>query len=226
MKIKVLTVAVMIVAFGCAGVAMAQQNSPTPTPTPAQPKIGFRQQGFEPSPSDPLSKPISTKDEKSVPNGQRKQSVKPTRKEQAQPTVDLNKLRQDYINTTKELKASLERLLALYEASESKAEARYAQSQKLFEAGLISKPQLEENERAITIGKEKVSGVKQQIASADTQIAQTLIEISKPENTAKLAREYKRASARQPTCRNWTLTASRHQRGRTVTVAFKLVCKD
>jgi hypothetical protein len=59
-KIKILTVAVLMLGFACAGVATAQQSSPSPTPTPtpqpAQPKTGFRQQGFEPSPLDPLSK--------------------------------------------------------------------------------------------------------------------------------------------------------------------------
>jgi len=114
--------------------------------------------------------------------------AKKTQKPKQKPPTELDKLRDEYIKTTKELKASLEKLLALYEASESKAEARYAQSQKLFKDGLISKNQLEDNERAITVEKDKVSGVKQQIASADTQIAQTLIEIEGDKQIAKLGR--------------------------------------
>src|SRR5882672_3865975 len=114
--------------------------------------------------------------------------AKKTQKPKRQPPTELDKLRDEYIKTTKELKASLEKLLALYEASQSKAEARYAQSQKLFKDGLISKNQLEDNERAITAEKDKVSGVKQQIASADTQIAQTLIEIEGDKQIAKLGR--------------------------------------
>ena len=117
---------------------------------------------------------------------QRKPAPKKTQK--PKPPTELEKLRDEYINTTKELKASLEKLLALYESSEKKAEARYAQSQKLFEAGLISKNQLEENELAITAEKNKVNGVKQQIASADTQIAQTLIEIEGDKQIAKFGR--------------------------------------
>jgi len=117
----------------------------------------------------------------------KKRSLK-TQKPKAQPPTELDKLRDEYIKTTKELKASLESLLALYEGSQSKAEARYAQSQKLFKDGLISKNQLEDNERAITAEKNKVSGVKQQIASADTQIAQTLIEIEGDKQIAKLGR--------------------------------------
>ncbi len=159
-------------------------------------------------------------------SGQRKQSVTRTESGEAQETTELAKLRDSYIKTTKEYKASLQRLLALYEASEHKAEQRLAQSKDLYKDALLTKMQLDESERALTVEKEKVSRVEQQIATADTQIAQTLIEISRPETTAKLARDFRRASARQPSCRNWTLTASRHQRGRTVTVVFKLVCED
>jgi hypothetical protein len=119
--------------------------------------------------------------------GQKKSSVK-TKKPKTPPPTPLNKLRDQYIQTTKELKGSLEKLLALYEASQKKAEARYAQSQKLFEDGLISKNQLEENERAITAEKDKIAGVKQQIAGADTHIAQTLIEIEGDKQMAKLGR--------------------------------------
>jgi len=62
--------------------------------------------------------------------------AKKTQKPKQKPPTELDKLRDEYIKTTKELKASLEKLLALYEASESKAEARYAQSQKLFKDGI------------------------------------------------------------------------------------------
>lgn len=119
---------------------------------------------------------------------QRKRPANKTQKPKPQPPTELDKLRNEYINTTKELKASLEKLLALYEANANKAEARYSQSQKLFEAGLISKNQLEESERAITTEKNKVTGVQQQIASADTTIAQTLIEIEGDKQIAKLGR--------------------------------------
>lgn len=154
-------------------------------------------------------------------NGQRKQSVK-----QPRPTTHLANLIDEYIKTTIEYKTSLQRLLALYETSEQKAEQRLAQSKDLHKDALLTDKQLEENERSLVAEKEKVSEVEQQIATADTQIAQSLIELRKEETTAKLAREYRRASARQPTCRNWTLTASRQERGNSVTLAFKLVCKD
>jgi hypothetical protein len=157
-------------------------------------------------------------------NGQ-KRSVSRPRTGQTQEATELAKLKDDYLKSTKELKASLQRLLALYEASERKAEARFVQSKELFKEALITRTQLDENERAIEVEKAKVEGVRKQISDVDSQIVQTLAEIEKPETKAELVRQYRRASVRQPTCRNWTLTASRHESGRTVTVTFKLVCK-
>ena len=119
---------------------------------------------------------------------QRKTQAQPAKSAAAQPVTELNKLRDDYVKTAKELKASLEKLLTLYEASEKKAEARYAQSQQLFKDGLISKNQLEDNELAITAEKNKVASVKQQIAQADVQIAQTMIEIQGDKQIAKMGR--------------------------------------
>lgn len=119
---------------------------------------------------------------------QRKRPAKPAPKAPAQPANELNKLRDSYIKTTKEYKASLQKLLALYEASARKAERRLAQSKELYNDGLLSRKQLEESERAVTVEQEKVSGVKQQIASADTQIAQTLLEIEGNKQIAKLGR--------------------------------------
>jgi hypothetical protein len=119
---------------------------------------------------------------------QRKRPTKPAPKAPAQPANELTRLRDSYIKTTKEYKASLEKLLALYEASARKAEQRLAQSKELYNDGLLSRKQLEENERAAAVEQEKVSGVKQQIASADTQIAQTLLEIEGDKQIAKLGR--------------------------------------
>ena len=119
---------------------------------------------------------------------QPKRSVKATTKPAAQPANELTQLRDSYIKTTKEYKASLERLLVLYQASEAKAERRLAQSKALYDDGLLSRKQVEESERALTGEREKVNGVKQQIASADTQIAQTLLEIEGDKQIAKLGR--------------------------------------
>ncbi len=106
----------------------------------------------------------------------------------AQSGNELSKLRDEYIKATKEYKASLERLLVLYQNSARKAEQRAAQSQKLFADGLISQREVEKSASALAEANLKVSGVQQQIVSADTDIAQTLIEIEGEKEIAKLGR--------------------------------------
>jgi hypothetical protein len=105
---------------------------------------------------------------------------------QAAPESELSRLRDEYIKATKDYKASLQKLLALYQASEKKAEDRRDQSQKLLAAGLISKHDAEEAERAVTDEKLKVSGVEQQMTTADTEIAQALVEIETEKQAATL----------------------------------------
>jgi|ERR1044072_907351 hypothetical protein len=100
---------------------------------------------------------------------------------------ETEKLRNQYIETSKEYKASLERLLGLYKTSVKKAEERRDKSNALFKDGLISKTQFEEAEQAVAAEKLKVSGVEQQMKDADTQIAQTLLEVDGEKQMARLA---------------------------------------
>lgn len=100
--------------------------------------------------------------------------------------TELGKLREQYISTTKEYKASLEKLLALYEQSRKKAEDRHEKSEKLFADGLMSRRDLEESQRLVADEQLKVSTVKQQMAGADTQIAQALVEVETEKQMAKL----------------------------------------
>ena len=51
---------------------------------------------------------------------------------QPQPESELTKLRDSYIKATKEYKASLEKLLALYQAKGSETQARLNKSKKFF----------------------------------------------------------------------------------------------
>jgi len=100
--------------------------------------------------------------------------------------TELAKLREQYISTTKDYKASLEKLLALYEESLKKANERQDKSEKLFAEGLMSKRDLEETQRLVADEKLKVSTVQQQIAGADTTIAQALVEVEGEKQIAKL----------------------------------------
>ena len=120
--------------------------------------------------------------------GSQKQSAakKPTAVETPAPETNLAKLRDEYIKATKDYKASLQKLLGLYQESVKKAEQRHEQMQKLLADGLISKSELEQSESSLTEARIKVTGVEQQIAGADNQIANLLIEIEGDKQLAKL----------------------------------------
>jgi hypothetical protein len=104
----------------------------------------------------------------------------------AQNESELSKLHDSYIKATKEYKASLEKLLELYQASTKKIEVRVNQSKKLFADGLVSQREVEQNEQALLDANLKVTEVRTQISGADTQIAQALIEIEGDKQIAKL----------------------------------------
>lgn len=101
------------------------------------------------------------------------------------PGDELARLREEYVKATKDYQASLEKLRALYEKSVPKAEAELVKSQELFAAGLISRTELQASETKLAQAKEKVADVNRQLTSADTQIANTLLEA---DAEAKLAR--------------------------------------
>lgn len=90
--------------------------------------------------------------------------------------TELARLRDEFIKATKEYKASLTRLIELYERDVTKAEERLVQSQKLLSEGLISKNQVSENEVALARAKDKVNEAQRQMANADTQIASAFLE--------------------------------------------------
>jgi hypothetical protein len=116
----------------------------------------------------------------SVPAQKKKQKPK------TQPVVtELTKLRDEYIKATKDYKSSLEKLLVIYERNVTSAETRMTTARKLFEEGLISKSQLEENERALGSEKDKVAETRRQMTNADTQIADVLVEAEADEQLAK-----------------------------------------
>jgi hypothetical protein len=115
-----------------------------------------------------------------------KKTARAAKSTPTQTASELSKLRDEYVKATDEYKASLRKLLALYQESVRKAEARRDKLQSLFAQGLISKHDLEDSERAVTDAGLKVSEVLQQIASADTQIAQMLVEVEGEKELAKL----------------------------------------
>lgn len=103
------------------------------------------------------------------------QTKKPKAK-QTKPTSQLAKLQEEFIKATKDYKASLTKLIAIYEREVTKAEEQLTQSQGLFAQGLISKNQVADSERALAAAKDKVAETSRSLANAETQIATTLLE--------------------------------------------------
>lgn len=99
---------------------------------------------------------------------------------------ELEQLRKQYIETTKEYKASLEKLLNLYKASVKKAEDRRDKSKELLKEGLISRSEFEQSEQALADEELKIAGVQNQLKGAETQISQTLVEMEGEKEIARL----------------------------------------
>jgi hypothetical protein len=108
--------------------------------------------------------------------------------DQVRATAQLARLRDDFIQATKDYKASLEKLLVIYAGNVRKAERRLAQSRELFAEGLVAKRELDENALALTTATEKSNSVRQQMATADAQIANTLVETQADEQMARSPR--------------------------------------
>jgi hypothetical protein len=108
-----------------------------------------------------------------------------TRKKPAPPPSDLSKLREEFIKATNEYKASLGKLLPFYENDVKKAEEKLELSKKLLAEGLIPRAQVEENERALALAKQKIEETNRQMASAEGQIAGVLVETAANEEINK-----------------------------------------
>src|ERR1700682_1982706 len=123
----------------------------------------------------------------SIANAQKKKrAASKAQTAQAQLTAQLEKLHDDYIKATKDYKASLEKLLPLYEKNQKTAELKFAQSKGLFNQGLISQRELDDSERAAAEAKAKVDEVHKQMTGADTQVAQALVEVQTEKQIGKL----------------------------------------
>ena len=114
-------------------------------------------------------------------SAQRKSKKKPA----PAPQNELAKLREEFINATKDYKSSLAKLLAIYEGNVTKTEEKLELSKKLLAEGLIAKTQVEENERAVAEAKQKVAETRRQMTSADEQIAGVLVETAADEQISK-----------------------------------------
>lgn len=121
-------------------------------------------------------------------SAQKKRPVKPAPKPIIKAQTALEQLRDEYINATKDYKASLEKLLPLYEKELHRVEERAAKDQGLFKQGLIARKDLDAAEKAVADAKLKVEDVHKQMSTADTQIAQVLVEVETEKQIAKTRR--------------------------------------
>ena len=112
---------------------------------------------------------------------QRKTKKKPAPK----PPTELTKLREEFVKATDEYKASLTKLITIYEGDVKKAEEKLELSRKLLAEGLISKLQVEENERALASEKAKVEETRRQMTNADAQVAGIFVETEAERELAK-----------------------------------------
>src|ERR1051325_676634 len=113
---------------------------------------------------------------------QRKTRKKPA---PAPPPSELSKLREEFIAATNEYKASLGKLLPFYENDVKKAEEKLELSKKLLAEGLIPRAQVEENEHALALAKQKIEETNRQLTSAEAQIAGVLVESAADDEIAK-----------------------------------------
>jgi len=106
-------------------------------------------------------------------------------KPQAETSTELSKLRDEYVKATKDYKASLEKLVSIYEGNVTKAEAKLATTKQLLSEGLVAKAQVEEQERLLEVEKGKVADARRQMTTADAQIADVLVETEADAQMAK-----------------------------------------
>ena len=114
-------------------------------------------------------------------SAQRKTKKKPA----PAPPTELTKLREEFIKATNEYKASVGKLIPFYESDVKKAEEKLEQSKKLLAEGLLSRTQVEENERALAAAKQKLAETNRQATNADDQIAAILVEAAADEEISK-----------------------------------------
>lgn len=132
-----------------------------------------------------LCVPASVAQKKSRSSARAKKVTAAQSKTEPQPVSELARLRAELVEKTKEYKSSLEQLLTHYDAEVKRADERVVKSRELYNAGLVSKRALDEDEQAAETARAKVARVEGQLKSADVQIAETLVEAEAEEDAAK-----------------------------------------
>lgn len=102
-------------------------------------------------------------------------------KSQSEPT----RLRSQLAEATREYKADLEKLVAIYEADAKQAEGRLQKMRELCAQKLITRHEMETSEDAAARAREKYLDAQAQLKGADVQLAEALIEVEAEETAPK-----------------------------------------
>ena len=95
------------------------------------------------------------------------------------------RVRAQFAEATREYKASLEKLTALYEAEARRTEARVANMKELCSQGLITRREVEPAEEAAALARDKLADAQGQLKGVDVQLAQALVEFPMEESLPK-----------------------------------------
>ena len=96
------------------------------------------------------------------------------------------RLRSQLAEATRDYKANLEKLMAIYEADAKQAEGRLQKMKELSAQGLITRREVEASEDAAASARDKVVDARAQLKSADVQLAEALVEVEAEETAPKL----------------------------------------
>ena len=103
-------------------------------------------------------------------------------KSESEPT----RLRTQLAEATREYKANLEKLVAIYEADAKQAEGRLQKMKELCAQRLITRREMETSEEAAARARDKYVDAQAQLKGADVQLAEALIEVEAEETAPKL----------------------------------------
>ena len=86
----------------------------------------------------------------------------------------LARARAELVERTREYRASLERLLAIQEASATSAGDAAATRRRLYEQGIVSRLELEASERAEATARDQIGETRRRLSEAESVLAETL----------------------------------------------------
>jgi parvulin-like peptidyl-prolyl isomerase len=134
----------------------------------------------------------TSRDKKSSAPAQQKSASAEQKSADAE-SSDLARLRAQLVQATKDYKSSLEQLIDLYEAEVKRADERVDKTKELYDAGLVSKRDLEKEQNAAAEARARVAIYQGQLKNADVQIAETVVEAETEEAAAKALAKAKSA---------------------------------